>query len=150
MVSRYVAGVLGALVLGANAVSTRPYWNATKTTVCADNCWSTTTLYPECTEATSYVTETEWSTSTLWGENQTVTTTYTQPASTVTSYITISEGGSWGSSVDSSTWGPSSYPQGTVPTSKPSQIASTVTAYITTSIYVVSVQPGTTETDFET
>lgn len=171
MVSRYVVGVLGALVLGADAISTRPYWNATRTTVCADNCWSTTTLYPECTEATSYVTTTEWSTTTIWGENETYTTTYTQPASTLTSYITVTEGGSTGSSslVSSSsssnsypqgtpststypqgTPSISSYPQGTPSTSQPSQVATTVTAYVTTSIYVVSDVPGPTETDWKT
>lgn len=161
MVSRYVVGVLGALALGTNAVSTRPYWNTTRTSVCADNCWSTTTVYPECTEATSYVTETKWATTTVGGENETYTTTYTQPASTVVSYVTVTEGRSTGSSsVDSTSWSPSSYPQGTPPTSsypqgtpstsQPSQVATTVTAYVTTSIYVVSDLPGSTETDWET
>lgn len=144
MVSRYVAGALGALALGADAISTRPYGDASTTTICADDCWSTTTLYSECTEVTSYVTETKWSTSTIWGDNQTSTATYTEPASTITSYITIS------AETSESTSSPNPHSYGTSPTSQPSQAASTVTAYVTTSIYIVSVQPGTTETDWDT
>lgn len=145
MVSRFMIVVIGALVLSVEAISTRShYWNGTRTsTICADDCWSTSTVYPDCPEPTAV---TFWSTSTVWGQIETVTKVSTQPASTIT--VTVTARGPKGppppadeSSASSCSQQPTSQAWGHTP--------SVVTAYITQSIYIVSVQ-STTETDWET
>lgn len=136
---RFVAAAFGALILSVDAISTRPhYWNGTSTTtVCGDNCWSTSTVYAEA------ATVTKWSTTTLWGEAvSTITEVLTKPASTVT--VTVTEKGSGGHHPSSGEPSASSYSQSPALSSQP---ASVVTAYITTSIIVVGAQT-TTETDW--
>lgn len=136
MVSRLVGAAFGALILGANAISTRPqYWNTTCTSivaVCGDDCWSTSTVYP------APVTVTELSTTTVWSKTvSTIMEVQTEPASTVTVTVTEKPPPPPGE--------PSEYSHIPAPSSQP---ASVVTVYITTSVVVVSVQP-TTETDVE-
>lgn len=126
MVFRFVAVALGALALSIDATSTRPYdGNGTTTTVCADHCWVTTTVISDCPVPTAV---TLWSTKTIPGQLGTITL----PASTVT--VTAYPSG-----------GPNSSSSALI--SKPwTETHSAVTAYITTTVYTLSV---TTETDLE-